>query len=262
MNFSVVQQKHNKPAINHEQMQVRSVINYAAAKERLRTLNIRATGPRVILASLLFSGGNRHVTAEMLHGQAIEAGMPISLATVYNTLRQFVKSGLINVLTTDRTRRRRDNIDANFGGKLQSHGPAERFDGTFGRYVDSRVRYRPAGNRRTDVDDSSARLFQRGSEMVRAEKDAHNIDVDLLPKLCRVGIKERADSDDSGIVDQRVDFSEVVRDSRRCPLDHAIIGNVARVGKQSVAGCACEVFRASAQDCNPPSIPTQCFCNM
>jgi Fur family iron response transcriptional regulator len=49
----------------------------------------------VALASLLFGNGDRHVTAEMLHEEAVRAGVRVSLATVYNTLHQFKRAGLL-----------------------------------------------------------------------------------------------------------------------------------------------------------------------
>jgi len=36
-----------------------------------------------------------HVTAEQLHGEAVEAAVRVSLATVYNTLHQFIEAGLL-----------------------------------------------------------------------------------------------------------------------------------------------------------------------
>jgi len=47
------------------------------------------------LARLLFDQGDRHVSAEQLHGEAVAASVPVSLATVYNTLHQFVTAGLL-----------------------------------------------------------------------------------------------------------------------------------------------------------------------
>jgi Fur family iron response transcriptional regulator len=47
------------------------------------------------LATLLFGSGDRHVTAELLHEEAVLAGERVSLATVYNTLHQFKRAGLL-----------------------------------------------------------------------------------------------------------------------------------------------------------------------
>ncbi len=63
--------------------------------ERLRTTGLRPTRQRVALAELLFGRGDRHFTAEMLHAEAVQNGVPVSLATVYNTLHQFVEAGLL-----------------------------------------------------------------------------------------------------------------------------------------------------------------------
>src|SRR5688572_14052907 len=57
--------------------------------ERLRAAGLRPTRQRLALARLLFGGSERHVTAEQLHGEALAAEIPVSLATVYNTLHQF-----------------------------------------------------------------------------------------------------------------------------------------------------------------------------
>jgi Fur family iron response transcriptional regulator len=63
--------------------------------ERLRMTGLRPTRQRVALAELLFGRGDRHFTAEMVHAEAVKKGVPVSLATVYNTLHQFVEAGLL-----------------------------------------------------------------------------------------------------------------------------------------------------------------------
>lgn len=68
----------------------------AALVARLRAAGLRPTQQRIALAALLFQGEQpRHVTAEQLFAGATAAGVPISLATVYNTLRQFTAAGLL-----------------------------------------------------------------------------------------------------------------------------------------------------------------------
>src|SRR5262249_19113419 len=62
---------------------------------RLRGAGLRPTRQRVALARLLFDGADRHMTAEQLHGEATGAAIPVSLATVYNTLHQFTGAGLL-----------------------------------------------------------------------------------------------------------------------------------------------------------------------
>ncbi len=61
----------------------------------LREAGLRPTRQRMGLARLLFEAGDRHVTAEKLHSEAKIAGIPVSLATIYNTLHQFSASGLL-----------------------------------------------------------------------------------------------------------------------------------------------------------------------
>ena len=63
--------------------------------ERLRAAGLRPTRQRLALAKLLFQGGDRHVAAEELHGEALAANVRVSLATIYNTLHQFTEAGLL-----------------------------------------------------------------------------------------------------------------------------------------------------------------------
>jgi Fur family iron response transcriptional regulator len=68
---------------------------FANALDMLRAAHLRPTRQRLALARLLFEKGDRHVTAEQLHGEALGAAVPVSLATVYNTLHQFIGAGLL-----------------------------------------------------------------------------------------------------------------------------------------------------------------------
>ncbi|MES0884770.1 iron response transcriptional regulator IrrA [Roseibium sp. SCP14] len=63
--------------------------------DMLRTAGLRPTRQRVSLAEILYSKGDRHVSAELLHEEAVDADVPVSLATVYNTLHQFTEAGLL-----------------------------------------------------------------------------------------------------------------------------------------------------------------------
>ncbi len=63
--------------------------------QRLRKTGLRPTRQRVALAELLFGHGDWHFTAETVHAEAVSRGVPVSLATVYNTLHQFVEAGLL-----------------------------------------------------------------------------------------------------------------------------------------------------------------------
>jgi Fur family transcriptional regulator, iron response regulator len=69
--------------------------------ELLRQAGLRPTRQRRVLGTLLFGSGDRHVTAEMLHEEALKAGQRVSLATVYNTLHQFKRAGLLRELAID-----------------------------------------------------------------------------------------------------------------------------------------------------------------
>ncbi|MCP4318397.1 MAG: transcriptional repressor [Hyphomicrobiales bacterium] len=71
------------------------------AGDRLRSVGLRPTRQRMALAGLLFAKGDRHLTAEELHEEALKAGFPVSLATVYNTLHQFTDAGMLRVLAVE-----------------------------------------------------------------------------------------------------------------------------------------------------------------
>lgn len=80
-------------------MNTRQVTKTAA--ERLIDAGLRTTRQRVGLAKLLFDGCDRHVTAEQLHAEAAEAGLRVSLATIYNTVNQFTEAGLLREVVVD-----------------------------------------------------------------------------------------------------------------------------------------------------------------
>jgi Fur family iron response transcriptional regulator len=75
-----------------------------AAIMHLRQAGLRPTRQRGALAKLLFAHGNRHLTAETLHAEAVSEGIKVSLATVYNTLHQFTEAGLLREVVVDATR--------------------------------------------------------------------------------------------------------------------------------------------------------------
>ena len=77
---------------------------YAQVLEQLRTAGLRPTRQRLALAKLLFENGPRHMTAESLHGEAQNANIRVSLATVYNTLHQFTEAGLLREIVVDTSR--------------------------------------------------------------------------------------------------------------------------------------------------------------
>ena len=65
---------------------------------RLRRVGLRPTRQRVELARMLFGAGDRHVSAEAVYDEAMARGVRVSLATVYNTLKQFTEAGLLREL--------------------------------------------------------------------------------------------------------------------------------------------------------------------
>ncbi|GIK79970.1 MAG: hypothetical protein GHHEDOFH_02675 [Pseudorhodoplanes sp.] len=70
-------------------------------KSMLRDVGLRPTRQRMSLGWLLFAKGDRHITAEMLYEEASKAKVPVSLATVYNTLHQFTEVGLLRQVAVD-----------------------------------------------------------------------------------------------------------------------------------------------------------------
>lgn len=72
--------------------------------QRLQAAGLRATPKRVAIGALLFDGVDRHVTADDVAAMARGSGVRVSLATVYNTLNQFVAAGLMKRITLDTER--------------------------------------------------------------------------------------------------------------------------------------------------------------
>ena len=70
-------------------------------KAMLRQVGLRPTRQRMALGTLLFSSCDRHVTAELLHAEAVSVGHHVSLATIYNTLHQFTEVGLLRQVAVD-----------------------------------------------------------------------------------------------------------------------------------------------------------------
>jgi Fur family transcriptional regulator, iron response regulator len=81
--------------------------------EKLRLVGLRPTKQRVALAKLLFSEGDRHICAESLHIDALAKKVPVSLATVYNTLNQFKSAGLLREVAIEGDRSYYDTNTSN-----------------------------------------------------------------------------------------------------------------------------------------------------
>jgi Fur family transcriptional regulator, iron response regulator len=70
----------------------------SAIRNKLRSCGLRPTRQRVLLGWILFARGHRHVSAEDLFAEATYARAHLSLATVYNTLKQFTEAGLLRLV--------------------------------------------------------------------------------------------------------------------------------------------------------------------
>lgn len=73
-------------------------------REQLWAAGLRPTSQRLSLGLLLFSHGNRHVTADALYAEAVRTRLRLSRATVYNTLHGFAEAGLLRRLVLDGSR--------------------------------------------------------------------------------------------------------------------------------------------------------------
>ena len=78
---------------------------YSGLIDRLKSVGLRPTRQRLALGKLLFEREeepvSRHVSAEQLHGEAMRAGVRVSLATIYNTLHQFTEAGLLREVVVE-----------------------------------------------------------------------------------------------------------------------------------------------------------------
>ena len=77
---------------------------YNIALKKIENSNIRPTKQRRVLAKILFDKGNRHVSAEELYDDVKKEDRKISMATVYNTLKQFTSLGLIREVVVDQNK--------------------------------------------------------------------------------------------------------------------------------------------------------------
>src|SRR5471030_406687 len=87
-------------------------ISREQAAARLKAAGLRPTRQRIELPRLLFTGQDRHVTAESLAEEGVKAGARVSLATIYNTLHQFQAAGLLRQVIVDAAR---SYFDTNIG---------------------------------------------------------------------------------------------------------------------------------------------------
>lgn len=87
----------------------------------LRHAGLRPTRQRLALGGLLFGGEDRHVTAEQLHAEVVALGEHVSLATVYNTLHQFKRAGLLRELAIEGSKAYFDTNTSNHNHFLLEH---------------------------------------------------------------------------------------------------------------------------------------------
>lgn len=133
---------------------------FTDALTRLRDAGLRPTRQRMALARLLFEAGDRHVTAEQVFEEARAEEIPVSLATVYNTLNQFRDAGLMREVVVEPGRSYFDTNTADHhhffnaedghltdipADRLAVAGLPEAPDGTEVERVDVIVRVRKSG---------------------------------------------------------------------------------------------------------------------
>ena len=69
--------------------------NYCSSAALLQAAGLRPTQQRLALAGWLFDGCDKHVTAEQVRAAALKMHARVSLATIYNTLKNFTDAGLL-----------------------------------------------------------------------------------------------------------------------------------------------------------------------
>jgi Fur family iron response transcriptional regulator len=70
----------------------------------LQAAGIRPTRQRMVLATILFDGCPKHMTAEQVYAAVRKNRARVSLATVYNALHQFTAAGLLHEVLVDSSR--------------------------------------------------------------------------------------------------------------------------------------------------------------
>lgn len=79
----------------------KSAGKYESIASLLQEKGLRPTRQRIALASWLFDGKSKHVTAEQVFVASKKMRQCISLATIYNTLNNFVEAGMLAPLSID-----------------------------------------------------------------------------------------------------------------------------------------------------------------
>jgi len=77
---------------------------YHQAMKKIESSGIRPTKQRRVLAKILFEKGNRHLSADELFHDVKKEDRKLSMATVYNTLKQFTSLGLVKEVVVDQNK--------------------------------------------------------------------------------------------------------------------------------------------------------------
>jgi Fur family iron response transcriptional regulator len=73
-----------------------------AWRQLLRHVGLKPTRQRLALSEVLFGSGGRHLTADMIYRELAATGEAISRGTVYNTLHEFSRAGLVRQIGASR----------------------------------------------------------------------------------------------------------------------------------------------------------------
>jgi Fur family transcriptional regulator, iron response regulator len=68
---------------------------YGVILRKLISAGVRPTRQRLDLARAIFGAGNRHFTAEMIYQETRSIRFAPTLGTIYNTLNEFARCGLL-----------------------------------------------------------------------------------------------------------------------------------------------------------------------
>lgn len=98
MSEQIAPRTSDEEAVSHGRAPLLTGCPWHDVNEMLQSVGLRPTRQRMALGWLLFGKGERHLTAEMLYEEATLAKVPVSLATVYNTLNQLTEAGLEGAL--------------------------------------------------------------------------------------------------------------------------------------------------------------------
>ena len=73
----------------------RHTISEETLRRKLEAAGVRPTRQRIDLGRAIFSAGDRHFTAEMLFQETRSIPFAPTLGTIYNTLNEFARCGLL-----------------------------------------------------------------------------------------------------------------------------------------------------------------------